>query len=270
MSNLLLHSGLDWHSAGYYYDKKSVIPSPIFSGNLNLWNELETLLKELKLGKFSNIYKIIRIFDSASDDSRLRRVCATILGDAGTDSCLKSVRANINPLHVEKAVKYFHTLSNWGSVSAIHTMIDIFYSNYMFQAAESMSIHFSMLLVKDFSLVLVKPKDNQIDDYCNSIESRISAIKDDTLIWNGDIFSIVQVAERLMDCLSDSHYNRVFQTFARHKIEASTGIDCTGFYENEIFQPLAAASIIESFLDSDVANEYEDGVRYFFGHRIPD
>ena len=52
--------------------------------------------------------------------------------------------------------------------------------------------------------------------------------------------------------------------------EASTGIDCSGFYQEEKPQPLTAAAIIEDFLESSESQHYEKGVRYFFGHRIPD
>ena len=42
-------------------------------------------------------------------------------------------------------------------------------------------------------------------------------------------------------------------------------------YKKEgVIQPLATAAILEEFLESPEAAKYEDGVRYFFGHRIPD
>jgi hypothetical protein len=60
------------------------------------------------------------------------------------------------------------------------------------------------------------------------------------------------------------------QPFYRRRFEASTGIDCSGFYKDRNFQPLTAAAILEDFLESPEVARYEEGVRYFFGHRIPE
>jgi hypothetical protein len=54
-------------------------------------------------------------------------------------------------------------------------------------------------------------------------------------------------------------------------LEANTGLDCRGFYDRDfMLRPLAAAAIVEDFVESGEANKYLPGVRYFFGHRIPD
>ncbi|MEZ4271726.1 MAG: hypothetical protein R3C68_09935 [Myxococcota bacterium] len=56
----------------------------------------------------------------------------------------------------------------------------------------------------------------------------------------------------------------------RHKFEVATGIDCSEMFYERMPQPLVAAKIVEEFLESPDVDKYEDGVRYFFGHRIPD
>jgi hypothetical protein len=58
--------------------------------------------------------------------------------------------------------------------------------------------------------------------------------------------------------------------FWRRKFEASTGTNCMRFYGNGAIQPLEAAATVEDFLEGAEAGKYEDRVRYFFGHRIPD
>lgn len=52
--------------------------------------------------------------------------------------------------------------------------------------------------------------------------------------------------------------------------EASTGIDCTAFYEQGRLQRLAALAVLEDFIDGGTAAGFEPGVRYFFGHRADD
>jgi hypothetical protein len=50
--------------------------------------------------------------------------------------------------------------------------------------------------------------------------------------------------------------------------EASTGIDCSDFYEGGNLQRLAALAVLEGFLDSRAAARFEIGTRYFFAHPI--
>jgi hypothetical protein len=52
--------------------------------------------------------------------------------------------------------------------------------------------------------------------------------------------------------------------------EAATGIDCSSFFDDGEFQPLAATAIVEEFLESGDPERFEPGVRYFFRNRIPD
>lgn len=55
----------------------------------------------------------------------------------------------------------------------------------------------------------------------------------------------------------------------RRRFEAMTGIDCGSFYEDEEFQPLTGAALLEDFRDSGGLAQFDEGVRYFFGHRVP-
>jgi hypothetical protein len=57
--------------------------------------------------------------------------------------------------------------------------------------------------------------------------------------------------------------------WARMCFEASTGTDCSGFYEDYSLQRLAAMAVLEDFLESASAARFEIGTRYFFGHPVP-
>lgn len=53
--------------------------------------------------------------------------------------------------------------------------------------------------------------------------------------------------------------------------EANTGICCKAFFgPHGEFLPMAAAAIVNRFLASENSKWYEPGVRYFFGHPLPD
>ena len=55
-----------------------------------------------------------------------------------------------------------------------------------------------------------------------------------------------------------------------HALEPATGTDCSAIFAGSKASPLAAADLAERFLDSGAAEGYQPGVRYFFGHPIPD
>lgn len=88
-------------------------------------------------------------------------------------------------------------------------------------------------------------------------------------VFEGDVFSVAKLAERLLGRLREGQ-NTERVSVCRMVFEASTGRDCTGFYQDGVLQPLAAATIVEEFLESDEKDSFDEGVRYFFGHRIPD
>ncbi|OBU66494.1 hypothetical protein A9K58_12110 [Stenotrophomonas maltophilia] len=56
----------------------------------------------------------------------------------------------------------------------------------------------------------------------------------------------------------------------RRRFECATGIDCSCFYQERVFRPMHASALLEAFLEDSDAGGFESGVRYFFGHRIPD
>jgi hypothetical protein len=57
---------------------------------------------------------------------------------------------------------------------------------------------------------------------------------------------------------------------ARTWLEAATGKDLSDFYRDGLLQNLRAAAMMESLLESGILDDFEPGVRYFFGRRIPD
>ncbi|AVO59676.1 hypothetical protein [Pseudomonas chlororaphis] len=93
-----------------------------------------------------------------------------------------------------------------------------------------------------------------------------------TVLWEGEPFSVSRLAKKMYALVSDPAAGPLHGLFIpmRHKFEATTGINCSGCYRNGVLQPLNATAILEVFLDSNASTQYEDGVRYFFSHRIPE
>lgn len=90
-------------------------------------------------------------------------------------------------------------------------------------------------------------------------------------VYEGRLFDINDIAKRLYDRLTseDKTEGRIYRE--RMILEASTGMDCSSFYDEEdSLQYLPASAIMETFLESEEGSRYEPGIRYFFGHPIPD
>jgi hypothetical protein len=60
-----------------------------------------------------------------------------------------------------------------------------------------------------------------------------------------------------------------FRSSLRRSFEAATGIDCRSWYRDRTLCPPAAVATLQRFLGTDAAR-FEPGVRYFWGHRIPE
>lgn len=89
-------------------------------------------------------------------------------------------------------------------------------------------------------------------------------------VAEGRPIAVRDLAKTLLDRLRQGERSDRIDR-GRMLLEASTGLDCHGFFDEKyMLQPLAAAAIVEDFLESDDASRYLPGVRYFFGHRIPD
>jgi hypothetical protein len=93
-------------------------------------------------------------------------------------------------------------------------------------------------------------------------------LSEDSPICEGRLFSVVPFTRRLLARIGEgSDTDRIER--GRILFEANTGFDCHGYYVEGRLQPLAAAAILEEFLETDELESYRAGVRYFFGHRIP-
>lgn len=84
---------------------------------------------------------------------------------------------------------------------------------------------------------------------------------------------VVRIARRLLDKLQTHPLSlfiaKVNVRQFRSRFEPATGIDCSDCFHEGQVRLLAAESLVESFLESPEAARYEDGVRYFWGNRIP-
>jgi hypothetical protein len=95
---------------------------------------------------------------------------------------------------------------------------------------------------------------------------------DRVAVWRGKPLSVYALVTEMQSFLSQIHHepgsSGLFIAL-RHRFEAATGTDCGSFFKDGRLQPLAAAVVVEEFLNSPSSGTYQAGARYFFRHRVP-
>jgi hypothetical protein len=118
--------------------------------------------------------------------------------------------------------------------------------------------------------------EQSVTEFEQQVQARLEALRrefgDRAILWRGQLFNVRVLAEQMYALVRDPAARPLHGLFIpmRHKFEAATGINCSGCYRNGALQPLNAEALLETYLGSEASTKYEDNVRYFFGHRIPD
>jgi hypothetical protein len=98
--------------------------------------------------------------------------------------------------------------------------------------------------------------------------SRVEAAGDWSAVWEGEPFDVVALARRFLAAAPTITVGGCIRY--RRKFETATGVDCTRFFHALRPRPLEIEAVLEEFLEADPSPRFSPGVRYFFGHRIPD
>ena len=243
--------------------------------NSQQWFEFDTRLSEAKRGEFTGIPQLAD-WIAKSNDWVLQGQYVQLFGDAGSKQSLNAV---LHTLPVGRNISlefaYGQAFEYWGHLSVIPALIDM-YERYSFSDdAMYVALSLSRLMEETPGKISEYPLDkgeNEVKQYCHMVRQRYEELcarlgTRDAVVFRGDVISIQRICKKMLDDLGRRHG---FHEEMRHKFEAYTGVDCSTLYVDEVPQPLAAAAIVEEFLESPKAEKYKEGVRYFFGHRIPD
>ncbi|NMO20361.1 hypothetical protein HPC49_31635 [Pyxidicoccus fallax] len=237
------------------------------------WLDLDMLVAAAKKGDFRRVTELpTRV--AAADDWVRRGDYVALLGDAGDSKTLARVRDEILPACSDSVMRfvYAEALCYWGSLSAVPGLIEQYRKYHFSEDAWSIAEWMSRLMEEKPGVLNDFPTEDDeegAETYCRVARSRYEELKgllgtDDVVVFRGNVVGVDNICQRMLDDLRDKQFHEEM----RHKFEAWTGVDCSGFYQHEVLQPLSAAAIIEDFLDSPERARYRDGERYFFGHRL--
>jgi hypothetical protein len=238
------------------------------------WQAFDRLLESAKRGQFREVAKLIE-WHERSRSWVMRGAFVELLGDAAEGRVLRDLlqKVDSSDLTVDE-FDYGEALVNWGNLSAIPTLIRLYVTTWEFDDANDIPPRLSRLLETQPGPISDFPRNGStaaVADYHGIVMDKHEELcrtfgTSDTYVFRGGELHVTSVAECILMDLQRQQFNEEM----RHKFEAMTGIDCSRFYVDGQLQPLAAAAIVEEFLDSGAGEKYEPGVRYFFGYPIPE
>lgn len=270
---------LHWDGLGYEFSSSPDIDLAASAAldHSNPWIVFAAVLQRAKSGNFDAMPRLLDLIRSIDDDL-LWEYCADLLGDAGPTSLVETVSVQLatqmfnaeHPIH-QVALSCVYRQSMW--LGGVPVLLDMYLQSTDRRETKILLVFLSRLLEDELgsigcstdpdaelrALVLARYEELRHEFGTNRCP-----------VLGGALFSVESLAKRLHAELTSPEPNDTNVLRMRHHLEASTGLDCSSFYDDEELQYLTATAVVEEFLQTSPASRYEAGVRYFYGHRIPD
>lgn len=261
--------GIEWDGRGYFGCPDlppGVRPEDV---EADPWLRWAHIFQALKAGDWGPAEALLDLYRAAPTPI-FEEVCYLLLGDAGSSAMLDRVARILEGTNsLEVALDFSDAVRTRGLLADVPLLLGV-HERFAESDAAMFAIHISALL---------EPRPGPLaspEDFASPAAYRAAVLArcadradkfgtDRIPVLHGERFGVVRLAERILRALPERH----FPMHLRRRFEASTGIDCSAFYRDGVVQPGDAARIVERFLDSHDSERYEDGARYFFGHRVP-
>jgi len=257
------------------------------------WKVLACTLANLQLGNFDVAAVPIGLMKRC-DDLVLWIACVDLVGYAAPTALVKSLFEQFSQPAYETRMRYICSAAfSAGGFWAVDQVIDIYLNSTNADEMRYLEFELSWLLEDESGGLSSGPKLIEVRDAASLPFDRPELIPDiqafaklakeratslhkssdvssGLAVCEGKPFNIQNVAEILLTRLRRGDGSHPVDR-GRMLLEATTGLDCHGFYsEKGLLQCLNATAIVEDYLESADSERYEPGLRYFFGHRIPD
>jgi hypothetical protein len=279
--------------SGFHF---SAVPPPdIVEGRFltsgDPWEVLACVLANLHQGNFEVAAVPIDLM-KRNDDLNLWIACTNLIGFAAPVSIVKSLFDHFSESVYDSRKRYMCSAAvDSGGLWSVDHILPIYSSTSNTTERLYLELEMSWLLEKEPGSIWAGPEAIAVRDetlppyiepesqadiakYSKMVRERADLLQqyissnEKLAIAEGKLVDTEDVAQTLLRRLSRGDPNHRVDR-GRMLLEATTGLDCRGFFnEKYILQPLPAAAIVEEFLESGQAKRYEPGVRYFFGHRI--
>lgn len=264
--HLVTDTAFDFQRNGYFAD----FPKELFLDDLYLeWRDIYSALDGAKNGKFETMHVLVRYLGTSSDPF-LNMAAATLLSDAAPGYICDHVASLATQLPTYERARYAgKVLAGRATLADVEVLLELALRFSYVRSPSSFTLFISDVIDDQEPMHYTFGSFASPEDYAGSVKARCREIEAKFgkrhSLFEGEPFSVATLARKALTRLERGELPADW----RQKFEATTGIDCSSFYADEMPQPLAAAALLEDFLESGKAELYEPGVRYFFGHRIP-
>jgi hypothetical protein len=269
--NAQFAQNIDWNAGGYFGfpdESELIYPMP------DSYKQWMRAFQKATRGDFESLPELIELYKQ-SDDFCIHHLCSSLVGDAGAPECFPILIAEIK-VEMEKKSRYelvidfCDSLFSRGHLSDIPLMLDAYERHAYLDEADIIPCFISQMLEYPVGKLTHPSYIGTLEQYRHAVLERYRQLRDEykeehVPILGGARFGVIPLAHMLLDQFKTPH---TVASYWRHKFEASTGINCSAFYRDKIFQPDAATALVENFLNSTEADQYQDGVRYFFGRAL--
>lgn len=237
---------LDWEGAGYH----GFPGGDASEDEADAWSGFEQVLARAKQGDFSGVGQLPAIYEEA--DWMLGAACAELMGDIGDRRVLESlhpaVTAILDPTY---SVDLGRTLAIAGHLSSVPVLLEALVKLADFEDAPALVQMLSVMLEPEPGALGDIGRLDDVEAYADHVRRQAAVVaartgSPDAVVMFGDVFSVERLVAVMRQRLAEGGR---FDPYWRHRFEATTGVDCSGFYEDGILQPLQALAVIEEFED---------------------
>jgi hypothetical protein len=274
MESDLAFDGLDFEGRGYFGCPESPSEGMLASPHRDAWVDwLQTFRAASTRGDFTGIAALASM-QKAITDPVWRGAAGDLIGDSGPDSVLAKILAEAASEatpdgNLDDALHLCRELRAWGRLDTVPILLRVWEAFLASRDAVIIPIFISDLIEYDTGPLSDPSVFPSAGTYREAVMARYQdrATKFGTtqvFVLQGARFGVNRLAERIIWQVHEAQ----FPVSLRRSFEASTGIECTDFYENGVERAMPIKRKMEAFLDSPATELYEDGKRYFFGRPL--
>jgi hypothetical protein len=265
---------IDWEGRGYFAyeghgDRSGRSGAEAFTTDATYETWLRALYSA-QGGDFSRVPTLVDLF-AGDIDPECMDLCESLLGDAAPSATIDRLaqRLDSGSASFEETLSWCSVLVQRGKIADMRIVAKAYEPVADIKDAAIIPVQLSTCL--DPGSALSNPGlFGPVKQYRAAIEQRCDELAKtcetgQALVFKGEPVGVRRLAVHALARLR----RPCFPSDFRRRFENATGIDCSSFYEEGRFKPMQAAALITGFLESPQSWRFEDGVRYFFGHRIP-
>lgn len=264
---------IDWQGRGYHTPSLYGEPLPKSPDTRAGWPILQAHFAALRNGDFSRIHELVAHASTARWGD-LQQYYLYLLSDAAPERVLRMLADDaLDSWLIEYPVDVAFALMRAKVLSFVPTILELYARRV--EDAPSLPLELSLMLEPEPKLLAERlPEDDDAKIYtaqAAKYHARLAASigRANAPVFRGEVFGVRRFAALYLEALEDRDNAWLWSTY-RRTFEAATGIDMSDCYEARNTKPLTTSAKLEAFLASPDAQRYEHGVRYFWGHRIPE